>query len=136
MPARHAGQSIVRIEIATHPSSLDRLFEGVRASGRATHATRMTVNEEVLDALLSASRVMVSLAARSLADIDSEVTLSHYRALVAPARPAGHRIVLLVRRTAVVVGVRRQTAWCARCPRSTATATAELPCEGARREMR
>jgi hypothetical protein len=64
----------------------------------------MTVNEEVLDALLSASRVMVSLAARSLADIDSEVTLSHYRALVAPARPAGHRIVLLVRRTAVVVG--------------------------------
>ena len=32
--------------------------------------------------MLSASRVLVALAARSLADLDEEVTLSQYRALV------------------------------------------------------
>jgi DNA-binding MarR family transcriptional regulator len=37
---------------------------------------------EVTDALLAASRAMVALAARSLADIDTDVTLAQYRALV------------------------------------------------------
>jgi DNA-binding MarR family transcriptional regulator len=37
---------------------------------------------EVVEALLSASRAMVALAARSLADLDAEVTLPQYRALV------------------------------------------------------
>ena len=36
----------------------------------------------MVDAVLSASRVLVALAARSLADLDEEVTLSQYRALV------------------------------------------------------
>lgn len=36
----------------------------------------------LLDAVLSASRVLVSLAARSLSDITDEVTLAQYRTLV------------------------------------------------------
>ncbi|HVX20305.1 MAG TPA: MarR family winged helix-turn-helix transcriptional regulator [Acidimicrobiales bacterium] len=36
----------------------------------------------VVDAVLSASRVLVAIAARSLADIGEEVTLTQYRALV------------------------------------------------------
>jgi len=38
--------------------------------------------DEVTDAVLSASRVLVSIAARSIADVDSELTLPRYRALV------------------------------------------------------
>jgi DNA-binding MarR family transcriptional regulator len=38
--------------------------------------------EEVVDAVLSASRVLVAVAARSLADVADEVTLAQYRALV------------------------------------------------------
>lgn len=37
---------------------------------------------DVVDALLSASRAMVALAARSLAGLDADVTLPQYRALV------------------------------------------------------
>lgn len=36
----------------------------------------------MVDAVLTASRVLVSLAARSLADLDEEVTLTQYRTLV------------------------------------------------------
>jgi DNA-binding MarR family transcriptional regulator len=48
---------------------------------------------EVVDAVLRASRVLVSVAARSLADVDRQVTLPQYRALVVlasrgPQRPA------------------------------------------------
>jgi DNA-binding MarR family transcriptional regulator len=49
--------------------------------------------ENLIDALLSASRVMVSLAARSLADLDSEVTLPQYRALVVLASRGPQRVV-------------------------------------------
>jgi DNA-binding MarR family transcriptional regulator len=38
--------------------------------------------DEVVDAVLSASRVLVAVAARSLADVGDEVTLPQYRALV------------------------------------------------------
>jgi DNA-binding MarR family transcriptional regulator len=38
--------------------------------------------DEVTDALLVASRALVAVAARSLASVDSDVTLSQYRALV------------------------------------------------------
>ena len=48
---------------------------------------------ELVDAVLRASRVLVSIAARSLADVDHDVTLPQYRALVVlagrgPQRPA------------------------------------------------
>ena len=49
-------------------------------------------DEEVVDAVLRASRVLVAVAARSLAAIDHDVTLPQYRALVVlagrgPLRP-------------------------------------------------
>jgi DNA-binding MarR family transcriptional regulator len=49
--------------------------------------------QELVDALLSASRAMVALAARSLADLDSEVTLPQYRALVVLASRGPQRVV-------------------------------------------
>jgi DNA-binding MarR family transcriptional regulator len=49
--------------------------------------------EDLVDALLSASRVMVSLAARSLADLDADVTLPQYRALVVLASRGPQRVV-------------------------------------------
>jgi DNA-binding MarR family transcriptional regulator len=41
--------------------------------------------EPVVDAVLSASRVLVAVAARSLADVAEEVTLTQYRTLVVHA---------------------------------------------------
>jgi len=38
--------------------------------------------EDVIDAVLSASRVLVAVAARSLADVAEEVTLTQYRTLI------------------------------------------------------
>jgi DNA-binding MarR family transcriptional regulator len=50
------------------------------------------VTEELTDAVLTASRVLVAVAARSLADHETEVSLQQYRALVVlasrgPQRP-------------------------------------------------
>jgi DNA-binding MarR family transcriptional regulator len=50
-------------------------------------------DEDVVDAVLRASRVLVSVAARSLAAVDQDVTLPQYRALVVltsrgPQRPS------------------------------------------------
>jgi DNA-binding MarR family transcriptional regulator len=47
----------------------------------------------LVDALLSISRVLVGLAARSLADLDAEVTLPQYRALVVLASRGPQRAV-------------------------------------------
>jgi DNA-binding MarR family transcriptional regulator len=49
--------------------------------------------DDVIDALLSASRALVGLAARSLADLDAEVTLPQYRALVVIATRGPQRVV-------------------------------------------
>jgi DNA-binding MarR family transcriptional regulator len=46
---------------------------------------------ELIDAVLRASRVLVSVAARSLADVDEEVTLPQYRALVVLAGRGAQR---------------------------------------------
>ena len=40
------------------------------------------VEEQLVDVVLSASRVLVAIAARSLADVGEEVTLTQYRSLV------------------------------------------------------
>ena len=48
---------------------------------------------DVVDALLTASRALVGLAARSLADLDADVTLPQYRALVVVATRGPQRIV-------------------------------------------
>ncbi len=52
-----------------------------------------TAREDLLEALLAATRAMVGLAARSLADLDAEVTLPQYRALVVLASRGPQRVV-------------------------------------------
>ena len=44
--------------------------------------TDLTTSDSVLDAVVTASRVLVAIAARSLADVGEEVTLTQYRSLV------------------------------------------------------
>ena len=50
-------------------------------------------SDTVIDAVLSASRVLVSVAARSLADIAEEVTLTQYRTLVVLASRGAQNLV-------------------------------------------
>lgn len=49
--------------------------------------------DELVDALLAAGRAMVAIAARSLANLDYEVTLPQYRALVVLASRGPQRVV-------------------------------------------
>ena len=67
------------------------MSDGVRAVGPRVEPAG--AHDELVDALLSASRVMVGLAARSLADLDSDVTLPQYRALVVLASRGPQRVV-------------------------------------------
>jgi len=53
--------------------------------------------DSVVDAVLSASRVLVAVAARSLADIAEEVTLTQYRTLVVLASRGPQNLVGLAR---------------------------------------
>lgn len=62
--------------------------------------------ETVVDAVLSASRVLVAVAARSLADAAEEVTLSQYRTLVVLASRGPQNLVGLAK----AVGVAPATA--------------------------
>ena len=48
-------------------------------------------DEEVVDAVVSASRALVAVAARSLAGIGSDITLTQYQALVVLASRGGQR---------------------------------------------
>ncbi len=63
-------------------------------------------SDAVIDAVLSASRVLVAVAARSLADIADEVTLSQYRTLVVLAARGPQNLAGL----AEAVGVTSATA--------------------------
>jgi DNA-binding MarR family transcriptional regulator len=45
-------------------------------------SSRLRAPDSVVDAVLSASRVLVAVAARSLSDVAEEVTLTQYRTLV------------------------------------------------------
>ena len=47
----------------------------------------------LVDALLTATRAMIGLAARSLANLDADVTLPQYRALVVLATRGPQRVV-------------------------------------------
>lgn len=49
--------------------------------------------DDLVDALLSTGRAMVGLAARALADQDTEVTLPQYRALVVLASRGPQRVI-------------------------------------------
>ncbi len=55
--------------------------------------TSSPARDDLVDALLSASRAMVAISARSLADLDAEVTLPQFRAPVVLASRGPQRIV-------------------------------------------
>jgi DNA-binding MarR family transcriptional regulator len=57
--------------------------------------------ETVVDAVLSASRVLVAIAARSLADAGEEVTLTQYRSLVVLASRGAQSMAALADAVAV-----------------------------------
>jgi DNA-binding MarR family transcriptional regulator len=59
------------------------------------------VEEEVVEALLAVSRVFVGLAARTLAQIDEDVTLPQYRVLVLLVSRGPQRVVDLSQELAV-----------------------------------
>lgn len=61
--------------------------------GTATGSASGTARTEVVDALLTASRAMVAIATRSLAETDQEVTLPQSRTLVLLASRGPQRIV-------------------------------------------
>ncbi|HST65184.1 MAG TPA: MarR family transcriptional regulator [Mycobacteriales bacterium] len=63
------------------------------ARGRAGAGGSAGSRAELVDALLTASRVMVSLAARSVAELDADVTLPQYRALVVLGSRGPQRVV-------------------------------------------
>jgi DNA-binding MarR family transcriptional regulator len=60
---------------------------------RAPSSAPDTSRDDLVEALLSASRALVALAARSLADLDGDVTLAQYRALVVLASRGPQRVV-------------------------------------------
>ncbi len=64
-------------------------------------STAPAVDSELIDVILTASRVLVAVAARSLAEHDAEVSLQQYRALVVLASRGPQRPVDL----AVALGV-------------------------------
>jgi DNA-binding MarR family transcriptional regulator len=59
----------------------------------ATDRHTADIRTELVDALLTATRAMVGLAARSLADLDADVTLPQYRTLVVLAARGPQRVV-------------------------------------------
>jgi DNA-binding MarR family transcriptional regulator len=58
-------------------------------------------DEPLVDAVLSASRVLVAIAARSLADVGEEVTLTQYRSLVVLASRGPQGVAALAEAVAV-----------------------------------
>jgi DNA-binding MarR family transcriptional regulator len=71
-----------------------------------TSQTLTTGEEEVVGALLALSRVLVGVAARSLAELDEDVTLAQFRTLVVLGARGPQRIVDL----ALELGVTSSTA--------------------------
>jgi DNA-binding MarR family transcriptional regulator len=59
------------------------------------HATARRTDQELADAVLTASRVLVAVAARSLALVEDEVSLAQYRLLVVLASRGTQRIAAL-----------------------------------------
>lgn len=58
-------------------------------------------HDELVDAVLSASRVLVAIAARSLAEVGERVTLTQYRSLVVLASRGPQRVAELAEAVAV-----------------------------------
>lgn len=69
--------------------------------GRSSAKVESTDAEAVVDALLSASRALVAVAARSLSEVAEEVTLAQYRTLVVLASRGPQRLAELAAAVAV-----------------------------------
>ena len=61
----------------------------------AARVTTSAGHPAVVEAVLGASRVLVAVAARSLADVAEEVTVQQYRALVVLASQGPQRVLSL-----------------------------------------
>jgi DNA-binding MarR family transcriptional regulator len=61
-------------------------------AGDSTHAAHAP-DADAVEALLAVSRVLVGLAARSVADLDADITLPQYRVLVILASRGPQRVV-------------------------------------------
>jgi DNA-binding MarR family transcriptional regulator len=61
----------------------------------------LSTRESILDAVVTASRVLVAIAARSLADVGEEVTLTQYRSLVVLASRGPQGVAALAEAVAV-----------------------------------
>lgn len=68
--------------------------------------TKATEREQLVDAVLMASRALVAVAARSLAGVEEDVTLPQYRVLIELAVRGPQRVAEL----AEILGVDRSTA--------------------------
>lgn len=75
-------------------------------NNQCMHLNEARPSESVVDAVLSASRVLVAVAARSLSDVAEEVTLTQYRTLVVLASRGPQNLAGL----AELVGVTSATA--------------------------
>ncbi len=69
-----------------------------------TGTDAVVVGETLIDAVLTASRVLVAVAARSLSDLDEDITLPQYRALVVLAAHGPQRAVDLAESLGVTAG--------------------------------
>jgi len=69
----------------------------MNVSGSASPRT----GDSILDAVVTASRVLVAIAARSLADVGEEVTLTQYRSLVVLASRGPQGVAALAEAVAV-----------------------------------
>jgi DNA-binding MarR family transcriptional regulator len=61
----------------------------------------VSTSDSILDAVVTASRVLVAMAARSLADVGEEVTLTQYRSLVVLASRGPQGVAALAEAVAV-----------------------------------
>lgn len=75
----------------------------------AKGAQPTSARSDIIDALLVASRAMVAIASRSLADIDPEVTLPQSRALVLLASRGPQRVIDIAEDLGVVPSTATRT---------------------------
>jgi DNA-binding MarR family transcriptional regulator len=61
----------------------------------------LSASDSILDAVVTASRVLVAIAARSLADVGEDVTLTQYRSLVVLASRGPQSVAALAEAVAV-----------------------------------
>jgi DNA-binding MarR family transcriptional regulator len=76
-----------------HVILLIRHDDAMPDTTRRARTAQAVVDDDLMEALLSATRAMVALAARSLAGLDADVTLPQYRALVVLASRGPQRVI-------------------------------------------